>query len=92
MAKMTDFRKELLDYLERPRAHISFEKAAAGMPVALMNRKPRGVPYTPWGLVEHIRVSQRDMIDLLQIHRGMWPNAPNPANAGDRRGCRRGKA
>ena len=87
---MTDFRKELLDYLERPRAHVSFEKAAAGMPANLMNRKPRGVPYTPWGLVEHIRVTQRDMIDFmndpdyreLEWPKDYWPDpASNKADA-----------
>ena len=86
MPKSAEFRKELLDYLERPRAHISLEKAVAGMPVGLMNRKPRGVPYTPWGLVEHIRITQRDMIDFMSDpdYRELeWPKAywPDPVTS-----------
>jgi hypothetical protein len=59
-------RKALLDYLERPRAHVSLKEAAADMSEHLINKTLEGVPYSCWGLLEHIRTSQRDMVDFME--------------------------
>lgn len=71
-----ELKKALLDYLESPRTHAPFEAAVKDFPVALINKKLPGVPYTPWMLVEHIRRSQHDMVDFIRNkdYEGMeWP-------------------
>lgn len=59
-------RQELLGYLEKAYAHASFADAVARFPEEYVNRKPEHAPYTFWELLEHIRFSQRDMIDFLR--------------------------
>jgi len=36
-----------------------------GIPEKIMNKKVSGVPYSLWGLLEHIRVTQHDMVDFI---------------------------
>jgi uncharacterized damage-inducible protein DinB len=59
-------RKELTEYVENERTHIAFAKAMRDLPEKLINKKPRGVPYTFWGLLEHVRIAQHDMVDFIQ--------------------------
>ena len=42
-----------------------FEAAVADFPAAAMNARAPNVPYTPWHLVEHLRLTQRDMIEYV---------------------------
>ena len=59
-------RKELTEYLENERTHIDFAKAMRDLPEKLINKKPKGLPYTFWGLLEHVRIAQHDMIEFIQ--------------------------
>ncbi len=59
-------RKELLNYLEHPHTHATFVQIIKDFPVERINEKPVGLPYSFWQLLEHIRVSQWDMVDFLQ--------------------------
>lgn len=61
-----ELKKELLDYLERPHTHKSLLQVLEDFPLKLINEKPAGVPYTFWGLFEHIRIATWDMIDFMQ--------------------------
>ena len=68
--------------LQTKGAHLSFEDAVEGFPVELMNEKPSNVPYSFWHQLEHIRITQRDMIDYIKDPgyrspdwpRGYWPS------------------
>src|SRR5215510_8537017 len=69
-------RAELIGYLENERTHVSFAKAVGNLPEKLINKKPRGVPYTFWGLLEHVRIAQHDMVEFIQTEeyeRLDWP-------------------
>jgi hypothetical protein len=69
-------REALLDYLDHPRTHASFANATKDFPEDRMNKKLPNVPYTPWGLLEHIRITQHDMVDFMQnsnYHGMKWP-------------------
>ena len=69
-------RKELIEYLENERTHIDFSKAMRDLPEKLINKKPKGLPYTFWGLLEHTRIAQHDMIEFIQTaeHEKLdWP-------------------
>jgi hypothetical protein len=65
-------------------AHVSFDKAVADLPVALRGKQPDGVPYSPWQLVEHIRITQHDILDFCRnpsYTELSWPNDYWPASA-----------
>ncbi len=59
-------REELLRYFEKPNTHVSVLEAVTDFPESHMNKKPGSVPYTFWHLLEHIRISQRDMLDFMR--------------------------
>lgn len=59
-------RKELTGYLQKQHTHMSLTDALKDLPEKLINECPPGVPYTFWGMLEHIRISQFDMIDFIQ--------------------------
>lgn len=58
--------KALAYYLEHPHTHVSFTDAVRNFPSGFINKKPKGVPYSFWGLLEHIRLTQRDIMDFLE--------------------------
>ena len=82
---MTDAaqRKELLKLLAGVDAHMTFEEAVADFPDDAINRKPPNVSYTPWHLIEHIRLTQWDILDYVRnrdyVERS-WPDEywPDP--------------
>ena len=75
-------------YLEHPHTHVSFEDAVSDFPLEFINKKPKGVPYSFWGLLEHIRLTQRDIMDFLENPdykgpewpEGYWPRPGAKAN------------
>jgi hypothetical protein len=58
-------RAELLRLLDGVDAHMPFEAAVADFPDSDMNRRPPNVDYTPWHLVEHLRLTQADILDYI---------------------------
>ncbi len=49
-----------------------------GLPARLRGRRPRGLPHSPWELLEHIRLAQRDLLDFCRdpaYVEGDWPAA-----------------
>ena len=81
-------REHLLELLNGGHAHLDFEKATAGMPVELRGAKPPGLPFTPWRLVEHMRIAQWDILQFtVDPHHvspdfpdGYWPDGDAPPN------------
>ena len=74
-------REHLLYLLRGGGAHIDFEKLIADFPVAAINRKVAPVPYTPWHVLEHMRLAQWDILEFSrnaahvspQWPEGYWP-------------------
>ena len=67
-------------------AHVSFDDAVRDLPVHLRGARPAGLPHSPWELLEHIRIAQRDILDFslaarydaLEWPSGYWPPSPEP--------------
>ena len=67
-------------------AHVSFDDAVRDLPVHLRGARPAGLPHSPWELLEHIRIAQRDILnfsltaryDSLEWPSGYWPPSPEP--------------
>jgi hypothetical protein len=83
-------RNQLLSLLKRGNAHMSFDEAVADFPLEQINRKPPNVPYTPWHLLEHIRIAQWDILEFIRNPEhespewpvGYWPARDARADAG----------
>jgi hypothetical protein len=88
MAHTSFIVKELETLLEEGNAHASFEKAIKGMPAALLGKVPEGSAYSIWQLVEHIRITQWDILEFCKgpDHKSpkwpdeYWPKDPEPPN------------
>ena len=69
-------------------AHADFDAVIADFPPKLRGTVPRGLPYSPWQLLEHIRLAQEDILDFCRnpkyIERNWpadyWPSSPEPAD------------
>jgi uncharacterized damage-inducible protein DinB len=67
-------------------AHVSFDDAVRDLPVHLRGARPAGLPHSPWELLEHIRIAQRDILNFSVATRydeqkwpsGYWPPSPEP--------------
>jgi hypothetical protein len=83
-------RATLADLLDWEDAHAGFDKVVAGLPCELQGQTPPGLPYSPWQLLEHIRLTQQDIIEFCrnpayqELHwpDDYWPGDPLPPSAG----------
>jgi hypothetical protein len=73
----TALREQLLHLLRGGNAHMTFDEAVADFPMEAINRRPPNVPYTPWHLLEHLRLAQWDILDFIRNPRYQemkWPD------------------
>lgn len=87
----TQLRQQLTDLLNGGNAHLPFGEAVAGFPEDKINHHPAHVDYTYWHLVEHLRITQRDILNYLtdpNYHEPSWPTDywPAPDATTDRAG------
>lgn len=69
-------REHVLNLLKMHGAHMSFDDAVADFPEEAMNAFPPNVPYTPWHLVEHLRIAQWDIVEYALNSRHVSPEWP----------------
>ena len=69
-------RQELVALLDGRQAHMNFEDSVAGFPMEFANVRPPNVPYTPWQLLEHIRITQWDILEFVRNPNYQSPNWP----------------
>jgi hypothetical protein len=82
-------RRALARMLEGGRAHAAPAESLLAFPRALRGVKPRGAPHTPWELLEHMRIAQRDILDFGRdpehpsppFPEGFWPASATPPDA-----------
>jgi hypothetical protein len=58
-------REQLVRLLRGGNAHLPFVEAVADFPDEAINRRPPHVDYTFWHLIEHLRITQADILDYL---------------------------
>ena len=79
--------RQLLALLAGGQAHVDFARAIAELPKELRGVRPEGVPYSAWQLLEHLRITQRDILDFCTNAEGAgyrhlaWPKAYWPETA-----------
>jgi hypothetical protein len=58
-------REQLVGLLRGGNAHMPFTEAVADFPEERINSRPANVGYTFWHLLEHLRITQADILDYL---------------------------
>lgn len=84
-------RTHILRLLDWRDAHVDFETAIEGIPAELRGVQPEGLPYSPWQLLEHLRIAQRDILEFSQNPDytqpawpdEYWPSSPEPPDPND---------
>jgi len=91
MTKKEEWRSIVASSLDWEQAHASLESAIKGLTAEQRGKRPAGFPHSVWELLEHIRITQRDLLDFvqnpeyeekLQWPKDYWP--PNSAPASEK--------
>ncbi len=75
-------RTAVLGAIDGGQASMTLTDAIALFPPAHYNTKPTNVPYSFWHLLEHIRITTRDILDYIQnpdYRELAWPDETWPA-------------
>ena len=84
-------REQIVFALKGEGAHAGFEDSVADLEPALRGRRPPGAAHSPWELLEHLRLAQRDILEFtrndkdyqaLDFPSGYWPPSPEPPDDG----------
>ena len=81
-------RKHLVQLLQGGQAHLDFDAAIKGFPIAFRGKRPKGSPHSPWEILEHMRIAQWDILGFTRDPKhispdfpsGYWPAKPAPPN------------
>ena len=86
MNDIESIRRHLVRALDWQDAHVGFDAAVKGLPAKLRGTRPKGFPHSPWELLEHLRLAQRDLLDFCRnpdyvagnFPDDYWPKSPKP--------------
>jgi uncharacterized damage-inducible protein DinB len=90
MTETRDWRTIVASSLDWEQAHAKLEAVLQGLAAPLRGQRPSGYPHSAWELLEHIRITQRDLLDFcldpnyeekLEWPRDYWPPTPAPPSA-----------
>src|SRR5258708_6038505 len=84
-------RQQLIDLLCGGQAHATFDDVIKDFPAGLRGAVPPNLPYSAWQLLEHLRISLRDILNFsapptggyppLRCPKDHWPHPPDPPPA-----------
>ncbi len=69
-------RDQLLSFLRGGNAHLTFDQAVTDFPPDHINVQPPNISYTPWHLLEHIRIAQGDILEFIRDPDHVSPRWP----------------
>jgi len=83
-------REQLRRALSWHDAHAGWKSAVKDFPVKLRGKRPSGAPHSPWELLEHMRLAQKDILEFCRDPKHVspswpesyWPKDPAPPTAG----------
>jgi hypothetical protein len=84
-------RENLLALLTGEYARASFRDVVEEFPMGKINENLPNADYTPWALLEHIRIAQEDIVDFIknpnyrekEWPKDYWPEAGKKASPAD---------
>ena len=79
-------RQHLLALLTEDGAHLKFDAAVKNMPADLRGKRHERAAHSPWELLEHMRITQWDILEFCrnpkhvspEFPAGYWPDGPAP--------------
>jgi hypothetical protein len=82
-------RKHLLELLDGGHAHATFDQVIKDFPAKFRGEVPPGLAHSAWMLLEHMRITQWDILDFsrnpkykeMKWPADYWPKSAAPANA-----------
>jgi DinB family protein len=82
-------REHLLELLAGRGAHVDWKASFKGVPPKMRGVRPKGLPYSLWELLEHMRIAQWDILEFSrdakhvspEWPKGYWPATPAPPSA-----------
>ena len=94
-SKQTDdqkaLHKQLIALLHGGQAHVTFDEAVKDFPTDLRGTVPPSLPYSAWQILEHLRITQRDILNFsapptggyqpMEWPEDYWPKSPQPPSA-----------
>src|SRR2546428_14042829 len=89
MDQHTALRADLVKALDWHDAHAVFDTVIQGLPPELRGRRPEGLPYSAWQLLEHMRITQHDILEFCRNPKYVeqqwpddyWPKSDAPSSA-----------
>jgi hypothetical protein len=86
--QQTALRKQLLEAITGHEAHIDFHSVVKNFPADARGKKPAGAPHSAWELLEHMRITQHDILEFSRnpkhqspkFPEGYWPKSEAPPN------------
>lgn len=86
-----ELRRQLVALLDGGQAHATLDDAVNDFPENLRGVVPEGLPYSGWQILEHLRITQKDILDFSDNTDGnykelkwpdeYWPKESAPASA-----------
>jgi len=84
-----ELREHVLYLLDGGGAHVRFDDAVKDMPEKLRDVKPDRFPHSAWMLLEHLRITQWDILEFSRNPKhespkwpdGYWPKEEAPPSA-----------
>jgi uncharacterized damage-inducible protein DinB len=84
MNEMSLVREQLARLLAWEDAHAGFDAAVDRIPPELRGKRPSKLPFSAWEIVEHLRITQKDILDFCRdpnYQERKWPDDYWPASA-----------
>lgn len=80
-------REHVVALLTSDSAHLTFDSVVKGLPAEARAKRPTGAQHSAWELLEHLRITQKDLLDSCRNPKhvspdfpaGYWPKAAQPA-------------
>jgi hypothetical protein len=88
MSDDSKLREQVINLLCSRGAHADFDTAIRGLPAGLRGARVKSLPFTPWRLLEHMRIAQWDILEFSRDPKhtspawpeGYWPDGDAPPN------------
>ncbi len=78
-----ELRKQLSLFLTERLAHVNVDDVMDDFPLKNINDRIPGISYSPWELLEHLRITQEDIINFLtdpDYRAPAWPDEYWPSS------------
>jgi|SRR6185437_5801286 len=87
--------KNLIELLNKGNSHVLLEDALNNIPFGLLSKTPENLPYNLWQMSEHIRISQKDILEFSRNPKykspkwpeGYWPTNTKPSTEDEWENC-----